>query len=121
VCIVLLHSSCSNPPGTGAVGDAGWCQGASVRAIYLMAEVTAIGFVVPILDPCNAGANAAGWEGNEVVGMAIVAACAARAAESKGDGVGGAPQLEPRAMVAVEGECGIEGNRASRKHATTDD
>jgi hypothetical protein len=31
-----------------------------------MAEVTGIGFVVPTLDPRNAGANAAGWEGNEV-------------------------------------------------------
>jgi hypothetical protein len=25
-----------------------------------MAKVTAIGFLVPLLDPCNAGANAAG-------------------------------------------------------------
>jgi hypothetical protein len=85
-----------------------------------MAEVTAIGFVVPALDPRNAGANAAGWEGNEVGDMAIVGAHAARAAESKGDGVGGVPQLEPHAMVAVEGKCDVKGNRASRKRTRMD-
>ena len=89
--------------------------------IDLMAEVTTIRFVVPTLDPCNAGANAAGGEGDEVGNAAIVGACAARAAESKGDGIGGAPQLEPRAAGAVEGECGVKGGGASRKHLRTDD
>jgi hypothetical protein len=89
--------------------------------IDLMAEVTAIGYVVPALDPRNAGANVAGGEGDEVSNTAIVEACAARAAESKGDGIGGAPQLEPHAMGAVEGKCGDKGNGASRKHARMDD
>ena len=44
----------------------------------------------------------------------------ARAAESKGDGVGGAPQLEPCATGPVKGEGGVEGNESSRKHARTD-
>jgi hypothetical protein len=74
-----------------------------------MAEVTTIRFVVPTLDPCNAGANAAGGEGDEVGNAAIVGACAARAAESKGDGIGGAPQLEPCAAGAVKG--GVWGQR----------
>jgi hypothetical protein len=78
-----------------------------------MAEVAAIGFVVLALDPCNAGVNAAGRVGDEVSNAAIVGACAARATESKGDSVGGAPQLEPRAIGHVEGEGGVEGNRAS--------
>jgi hypothetical protein len=89
--------------------------------IDLMAEVTAIGFLVPALDPRNAGANAAGGVGDEIGNMAIVGACAARAAESKGDGIGGAPPLEPRATGAVEGECGVKGNGALRKRARTDD
>jgi hypothetical protein len=74
------------------------------KQIDLMAEVTAIGFVVPTLDPHNGGANAAGGEGDEGGDAAIVGACAAGAAESKGDGVGKAPQLEPREAGAVEGE-----------------
>jgi hypothetical protein len=74
-----------------------------------MAEVTAIRFMVPALDPRNAGANVAGGEGDEVGNAAIVGACAAGAAESKGDGVGGAPQLEPREEGAVEGEGGVKG------------
>ncbi len=74
-----------------------------------MAEVTAIGFVVPKLEPGNVGANAAGGEGDEVGNVAIVGAHAARAAESKGDGIGGVPQLEPRAAGAVEGKCGVKG------------
>jgi hypothetical protein len=53
------------------------------KQIDLMAEVTAIGFVVPALDPPNVGANAARGEGDEVGNAAIVGACAARAAESK--------------------------------------
>ena len=36
-------------------------------------------------------------------------------------GIGGAPQLEPHAMGAVEGECGVKGGGASRKHLRTDD
>jgi hypothetical protein len=85
-----------------------------------MAQVTVIRFVVPALDPRNAGANAAGGEGDEIGNLAVVGACAARAAESKGDGIGGAPQLKPRAMGAVEGNCGVKGNGASRKRAKTD-
>ncbi len=50
------------------------------------------------------GVNAAGGVGDEVSNAAIVEACAARAAESKGDGISGAPQPEPRAMGHVEGE-----------------
>ncbi len=82
------------------------------KRIDLMAEVAAIGFVVPALDPCNAGVNVAGGVGDEVSNAAIVGARAARAAESKGDNVGGAPQLEPCAMGHVEGEGGVEGNIA---------
>jgi hypothetical protein len=59
--------------------------------IDLMAEVAAIGFVVPALNPCNAGVNAAGGVGDEVSNAAVVGARAARAAESKGDSVGAAP------------------------------
>ncbi len=55
----------------------------------LMAKVTLIGFVVPTLNPLNAEVNAAGWEGDDISNVAVVGACAARAAESKGDGVGG--------------------------------
>ncbi len=89
--------------------------------IDLMAAVTAIRFLVPTLDPRDAGANAAGGEGGEVGNTAIVGACAARAAESKGDGVGGAPQLEPLATGAVEGKCGVKGNGALRKRMRTED
>ncbi len=85
-----------------------------------MAEVTLIGFVVPVLDLCNAGAYAAGGEGDDVSKAAVVGACAARFAESKGDSIGGAPQLELREMGAVEGKGGVKGNGASQKHARTD-
>jgi hypothetical protein len=60
--------------------------------------------VAPTLDPCNAVVNVAGGVGDEVSNAAIVGAHAARAAESKGDSIGGAPQLEPHAMGPVEGE-----------------
>jgi hypothetical protein len=78
------------------------------KQIDLMAEMTVIGVVVPALDPRNAGANAAGGEGDEVSNTAIVGACAARAAESEGDGIGGAPQLESCALGAVEGKGGVK-------------
>jgi hypothetical protein len=72
------------------------------KQIDLMAEVTLIGFVVPTLDPRNMGTNAAGGESDDVSNAAVVGACAAGAAESKGDGIGaGAPQLE-----ACNGSCG---------------
>jgi hypothetical protein len=90
------------------------------KRIDLMAEVTATGFVVPALDPRNAGVSAAGGEGDEVTNAAIVGARAARAAKSKGDSVGGAPQLEPHATGPVEGESGVEGDRASQKCTRTD-
>ncbi len=86
----------------------------------LMAEVTLIGFVVLALDPCNAGANAAGGEGDDASNVAVVEACAARAAESKDDGVGGVPQLEPHEMGAVEGKGGVKGGGALRKRARMD-
>jgi hypothetical protein len=79
------------------------------KQIDLMAEVTAIGFMVPTLDPRNAGANVAGGEGDEVGDVAIVGACAEGAAESKGDGIGGALQLELHEAGAVEGEGGVKG------------
>ena len=78
--------------------------------IDLMSEIRAVGFVAPALDPRNVGMNAAGGVGDEVSNAAIVGACAARAAESKGDSVGGAPQLEPRATGPVEGKGGVEGD-----------
>jgi hypothetical protein len=74
------------------------------KRIDLMAEVAAIGFVVPTLDPRNAEVNAVGGVGDEVSDAAIVGACAARAAECEGDSVGGVPQLEPRATGPVEGK-----------------
>ncbi len=49
-----------------------------------------------------------------------VGACAAGAAESKVDGIGGAPHLEPHAMGPVEGEGGVVGNRALGKRTRTD-
>ncbi len=85
-----------------------------------MAEVAAIGFIVPTLDPRNVGMNAAGGVGDEVSGAATVGACAARAAESKGDSIGGAPKLEPHAMGHVEGKGGVEGNRALQKCTRSD-
>ncbi len=86
-----------------------------------MAEVTAIRSVVPVLDPYNAGANAAVGEGDEVGYLTNVGVCAVRAAESKGDGVDGVPQLEPREMDAVEGKGGVKGVRASQKRTMTED
>jgi hypothetical protein len=88
--------------------------------IELMSKIRAIGFVVPTLDPCNVGVSAAGGVGDEISNAAIVGACAARSAESKGDSISGAPQLEPHAMGPVEGKSGVEGNGSSRKCARTD-
>ncbi len=67
----------------------------------MMAGVSAIGFMVPALDPHNAGANAAGGEGNDVDNVAVLEIHVARAAENEGEGVGGAPLLEPCVMDAV--------------------
>jgi hypothetical protein len=50
------------------------------KQIDLMADVAAIGFMVPMFDPRNAGVNAAGGVGDEVSNAAIVGAHAARAA-----------------------------------------
>jgi hypothetical protein len=88
--------------------------------IDLMAEVAAIGFVVPPLDPHNAGVNAAEGVGDEVSKAAIVGARAARAAESESDSNGAAPQLEPRAMGHVEGKGGVEDDGALQKRTRTD-
>ncbi len=85
-----------------------------------MSEIRAIGFMAPALDMHNSGVNAAGGVGDEVSNSAIVGACAARAAESKGDSIGGAPQLELCATGHVEGKGGVEGNGASRKRTRTD-
>jgi hypothetical protein len=85
-----------------------------------MAEVAAIGFVVPALDPRNAGVNAAGGVGDEVSNAAIVGAHTARATESEGDSIGGGPQLEMRAMDHVEGKGGVKGDGASQKRMRTD-
>ncbi len=90
------------------------------KQIDLMAKVSAIGFVAPALDPHNAGANAAEGKGDDVSNAAVVGICAARAAESKGEGVGGAPLLEPHVVDAVEGEGGVEGDRAMQKHTRLD-
>ncbi len=76
--------------------------------------------MAPALDPCNVGMNAAGGVDDEVSNAAIVEACAARAAESEGDSVGGVPQLEPRATCPVDGKGGVEGDRASQKRLRTD-
>ena len=61
--------------------------------INLISKIRVVGVVEPALDPRNVGVNAAGGVGDEVSNAAIVGACAARAAESKGDSVGGIPQL----------------------------
>ncbi len=97
----------------------GNCMHLSER-IDLMSEIRAVGFVAPALDPRNVGVNATGGVGDEVSNAAIVGAHAARAAESKGDSVGGVPQLEPRAMCLVDGKGGVEGNGASQKRTRTD-
>ncbi len=83
--------------------------------IDLISEIRVVGFVEPALDLRNVGVNAAGGVGDEVSNAAIVGACAARAMESKGDSVGGVPQLEPRATCPVDGEGGTEGSGASQK------
>jgi hypothetical protein len=88
--------------------------------IDLMAEVSGIRFMAPALDPCNAGANTAGGEGDDISNVAMVGICAARAAESKGDGVGGVPLLELRVTNAVEGKGGVNGNGAPQKRARAD-
>jgi hypothetical protein len=90
------------------------------EGIDLISKIRAVGFVEPALDPRNVGVNAAGGVGDEVSNAAIEGACAARAAESKGDSVGGVPQLEPRAMCPVDGEGGVEGNGALQKRTRTD-
>jgi hypothetical protein len=91
------------------------------KRIDLMAEVTVIGFVVPALDPRNTGRNAAGRESDDVSNMAVVGACAAGAAENKGDGVGaGAPQLELHAMGPVEGKGGVNGDGVLQKRNRMD-
>ncbi len=74
----------------------------------------------PALDPRNAGVNVAGGVGDEISNAAIVGACAARAAESKGDSIGGAPQLKPHATGPVEGKGGVEGDGSLQKRARTD-
>jgi hypothetical protein len=88
--------------------------------IDLMSKIRLIGFVAPALYPRNAGVNAAGGVGDEVSDAAIVGACAERAAESKGDSIGGAPQLEPHATGPVEGEGGVEGDGALQKRMRMD-
>jgi hypothetical protein len=47
--------------------------------------------------------------GDEVGDAVIVGACAAGAADSKGDGIGGAPHLEPHEAGAVEGKGWVKG------------
>jgi hypothetical protein len=89
--------------------------------IDLMAEVKAIGFMAPVLDPRDVGAYVAGGEGDDVSNAAMVGKHAARAAESKGDGVGQVPLLEPHVTSAMEGKGGVEGNGAPQKHARMDD
>jgi hypothetical protein len=84
-----------------------------------MSKIRAIGFVAPA-DPRNAGANVAGGVGDEVSDAAIVGAHALRAVESKGDSVGGAPQLELHATGPVEGDGGVEGNGVPRKRIGMD-
>ncbi len=78
----------------------------------VMAVVSAIRFVAPPLDPHNAGAYAVRGEGNDVGNSAMVEISVARAAENKGEGVSGAPLLEPRVMDAVVSKGGVEGNGA---------
>jgi hypothetical protein len=89
--------------------------------IDLIAMVMAIGFVLPALDLRNAGVNAAGGEGDDANDAAVVEACAARAAESQGDGGSGVLLLELRVMGSVEGKGGVEGNGALQKRTRTDE
>ncbi len=88
--------------------------------IDLISEIRAVGFMDPVLDPRNVGVNAAGGLGDEVSNAAMEGACAAKAAESKGDNVGGVPQLEPRATCPVDGKGGLEGNGALQKRTRRD-
>jgi hypothetical protein len=90
------------------------------KRIDLMCDIQANGFVAPALDPRNTRTNAAGGESDDVSNAAVVGACAAGAGESKGDDVGGAPQLEPRVTGPVEGEGGVEGDRALQKRTRMD-
>jgi hypothetical protein len=85
-----------------------------------MSEIRAIGFVASVLDPRNMGRNALGGVGDDASNATVVGACAARAAESEGDGIGGAPQLEPRATSPVEGKGGVKGNGALQKRTRKD-
>jgi hypothetical protein len=88
--------------------------------VDLMSKIRAVGFVAPTLNPRNVGVNAAGGVGDKVSNAAIVGARAARATESKGDSVSGAPQLELHAMCPVDGEGGVEGDGALQKHTRMD-
>jgi hypothetical protein len=81
----------------------------------MMAAVSAIGFVAPPLDSRNAGVNAARGEGYNVGKAAVTEIHVARAAENKGEGVGGTPLLEPCVTDAMEGKQGVEGNGAPQK------
>jgi hypothetical protein len=76
--------------------------------------------MAPALDPRNAGANAARGKGNDVGNAAVVEICVVRAAENKGEGIGGAPLLEPHDTDAVEVKRVVEGNRAPRKRTRLD-
>jgi hypothetical protein len=89
--------------------------------IDLMAEVMAIRFVVPALDPNNAGANAAGGKDDEVGNAAIVGAPVARAAESKVMALVEHPNWNHVKRVQWRAEGGVKGTRALQKHARTDD
>jgi hypothetical protein len=88
--------------------------------IDLISKIRAVEFVEPVLDPRNVGVNVAGGVGDEVSNAAIVGVCAARAAESKGDSVGGVLQLEPRAMCPVDGKGGVEGDGTLQKRMRMD-
>jgi hypothetical protein len=88
--------------------------------IDLISEIRAVGFVEPTLDPRNVGVNAAGGVGDEVSNAAFVGACAARAAENKGDSVGGVPQLELHATCPVDSKGGVEGDGALQKRTRMD-
>jgi hypothetical protein len=85
-----------------------------------MAAVSAIGFVAPALDPHNAGANAAGGEGNDISNVAMFKICVAVAAENKGEDLGGSLLLEPHVTDAVESKGGVTGDRAPQKRARLD-
>jgi hypothetical protein len=87
----------------------------------MMAEVTAIEFVVPALDPRNTGTNATGGEIDGVSNAAVVGARAVGAAENEGDIIGaGASQLELYATGPVEGEGGVRGDSVLQKCTRTD-